>query len=172
MRATGMLKSAMRRKFAISALLCLIVLSSAFALPPAHIANEIQRGFTASGKCFRGGVLPSQWRVDFQRLLYANARVQRDTDGFLLGANFGFSFRVESLGEGIGAQQDELRQLAVWAAMARLSYEEKKKTLRLSDAEIVRTLGISEKKFADWKARNITGDTDRSVLKDQRGLGL
>ena len=56
--------------------------------------------------------------------------------------------------------------------MAQLSYEEKKKSLGVSDAEIVKILGISEKKFADWKARNITGDNDRSVLKDQRGLGL
>jgi hypothetical protein len=137
---------------------------------PLDVANEIRRGFHASALCFQAGRHPRQWCSEFQRILADNAQRGGDTDGFLLGVKFGFSFRVESSGEVVGASENELRRLAIRGTLARLDFEKKKKQLGLTDADIVRLIGVDEKKFAEWKTRVLTSDTDRSLLK--RGLNL
>jgi hypothetical protein len=138
--------------------------------PPLNVANEIRRGFHASALCFQAGNHPPQWCRHFQRILAENAQRGRDTDGFLLGVTFGFSFRVESGGEAVGAPENELRDLAIHGTVARLGFEKKKKQLGLTDADVVRLLGVDEKRFTEWKASVLTSDTDRSVLK--RGMSL
>ena len=135
---------------------------------PLDVANEIRRGFHASALCFQAERHPRQWYSEFQRILAKNA--QRDTDGFLLGVKFGFSFRVESNGEVVGASENELRRLAIRGTLARLDFEKKKKQLGLTDADVVRLIGVDEKKFTEWKTTVLTSDTDRSLLK--RGLNL
>lgn len=143
-----------------------------FGSPPPAVADAIRRGFYASGKCIHGGAPPLQWYLNFQRMLFENAQFRSDSVGFLLGANFGFSFRVESNAEAVGASQDELRRLAMYAALTRLEFEKKKKQLHLSDAEVIKLVGIDARKFGEWKARSLTIDTDPSVLKNQRGINL
>jgi hypothetical protein len=138
--------------------------------PPIDVAKEIRRGFDASSLCFRSRKHPPQWCRDFQRILAENAQRGRDTDGFLLGLTFGFSFRVESGGEAVGAPENELRDLAIHGTVARLGFEKKKKQLGLTDADVVRLLGVDEKRFTEWKNKVLTPDTDRSVLK--RGMSL
>ena len=113
-----------------------------------------------------------RWYLDFQRMLFENAQFARDSDGFLLGANFGFSFRVESTAEAVGASQDELRRLAMYATLTRLEFQKKKKHLYLTDAEVIKLVGIDARRFGEWKARCVTVDTDDSVLKNQHGINL
>ncbi|MEP6699434.1 MAG: hypothetical protein ABJB09_06855 [Verrucomicrobiota bacterium] len=167
-----MARLVVRRTLFVAALSCVFGLSGAVASLSADVSKEIQRGFAAAGKCFRGSVPASRWHGDFQKLLSENAAAHRDSDGFLAGANFGFSYRIESNGEGISAMQAELHQLAAWAALARVAFEDKKKSLGLSDAELIQLLAISKGKFAHWKARVSTRDTDQSILKKQPGVDL
>ena len=63
-----------------------------------------------------------------------------------------------------------MRRLAIRGTLARLDFEKKKKQLGLTDADVVRLIGVDEKKFTEWKTRVLTSDTDRSLLK--RGLNL
>jgi hypothetical protein len=159
----------------VSLLLATLVLSnlpidSRADSPPVEVANEIRRGFHASALCFQSGKHPLVWYSKFQRILAKNAQRDRDTDGFLLGVTFGFSFRVELSAEAVGAPETELRDLAIHSTVARLGFENKKKQLGLTDADVVRLLDVDEKKFTEWKNRVLTPDTDRSVLK--RGLSL
>jgi hypothetical protein len=85
---------------------------------------------------------------------------------FFLGANFGFSFRSESTAEAMGASQDELRRVAECAALARVEFERLKKRVGITDAELIKLLGVSRAKFLGWKARTATHDFDESVTRD------
>jgi hypothetical protein len=138
--------------------------------PPLDVANEIRRGFDASTLCFQARKHPFQWYSKFQRILAENAQRGRDTAGFLLGVTFGFSFTVELRADASGAPENELRDLAIHSTVARLGFENKKKQLGLTDAEVIRLLGVDERKFAEWKNRALTSDTDRSVLKPGMSL--
>jgi hypothetical protein len=158
----------------IAALLYLIV-GIAFAdaladrptLSRSDIAADIRRGYQASARCIQGGERPTEWCRSFQRL-----RKGPSSDPFLLGANFGFSFRAETSAEGVGATQDELRMVAMQAASARVTFEAHKANLRLTDSDVVSILGINLLQFAAWKARVETADQDRSVVKGKSGLDL
>jgi hypothetical protein len=155
-------------------LVCLIV-GMAFAdtlaerptLSRSDIAADMRRGYQASARCLQGGPRPAEWCRRFQLLRKASSSAP-----FLLGANFGFSFRAETSAEGIAATQDELRTVAMQAASSRVTYEAQKTNLRLTDADVVAMLGINLRQFAAWKARVETADQDRSVVKGRSGLDL
>lgn len=138
--------------------------------PPVEVANEIRRGFHASALCLQSRKDPLEWYSKFQRILAENAQRGRDTDGFLLGVSFGFSFTVELSADAVAAPQNELRDLAIHSTVARLGFENKKKQLGLTDADVVRLLGVDEKRFTEWKNRVLTSDIDRSVLKPGMSL--
>jgi hypothetical protein len=57
--------------------------------------------------------------------------------------------------------------LAIRGTLAKLDFEKKKKQLGLTDADVLRLIGVDEEKFAEWKTRILT---DHSPLK--RGLNL
>ena len=138
--------------------------------PPIDVAKEIRRGFHASASSFQAGKHPRQWYLNFQRILAENAQRSRDTAGFLLGVTFGFSFSVELSADAVGAPENELRDLAIHSTVARLGFENKKKQLGLTDAEVIRLLGVDARQFSKWKNRALTSDTDRSVLKPGMSL--
>ena len=171
-RNVNLRNAAIAASVVIGTTLCTMTEIDASGSPKAGLAREIQRGFHVSGSCIHDGESPLQWCVNFQKALLENAPPHRDSDGFLLGAKFGFSFRLESSAEAVGVTQDELRRLAAYATLMRLDFEERKRRLGFSDAEIVKIVGVSAKNFAEWKARALTTDVDRSVVKKQRGLGL
>ncbi len=52
---------------------------------------------------FKRGGIPASGIQSFNEFSAKNAQRGGDTDGFLLGVKFGFSFRVESTGKVVGA---------------------------------------------------------------------
>jgi hypothetical protein len=163
---------AMLSRVLVSAAIWLIALSRISALPSVDVTSEIQRGFSVSLKCIRGGVTASQWCRDFQKVVANEMRMCPSGDAFLLGANFGFSFRSESTAEAIGTSDDELRHVAACATNSRVEFEKIKKRLGLTDAELIELLGVDRAKFLAWKARAATTDRDNSVVTSEPGLAL
>jgi hypothetical protein len=135
----------------------------------ARYAPDVLHGFNESAVCIRSNHKPSQWCAAFHVLLRTR---RHETLAFLLGANFGFSFKSESIAEAIGASESELRNIAGCATLARLRYEKIKSELKLKDADVAELLNISPGKFAAWKARTETNDFDRSVTGTTRQIKL
>lgn len=124
-------------------------------------ATDIVRGFNESGRCISNTHKSSEWCVAFSDLIRKHKTA---TSAFLLGANFGFSFKSESSAEGMATSETELRRVAECAALARLRYEAIKRKLGVNDSDIAKLLNIRAGKFAAWKARTATHDLDRSVI--------
>jgi hypothetical protein len=89
-----------------------------------------------------------------------------------LGLNFGFSFRSESTAESLGTFEGELGTVAKCAVIARLRYEDLKRDLGLTDANVTQVLRIAPEKFCAWKARAETSDPDRSVTGQRSQMKL
>jgi hypothetical protein len=146
--------------------------SEASHLAASDVASEIKRGFQISGLCIRGSERPLHWYANFRKMLGDDRKHRDDSPGFLLGANFGFSFRAEASAEQAGARQDELQRLAAYALVTRLEFERLKKHLGLTDANVIQLVGVSAQRFAEWRNRAATNDNDTSVVKNQRELQL
>jgi len=131
---------------------------------------EIREGFRQSVACITTNRYPSEWCVRFRQLIFREEA--KNTSAFLLGANFGFSFKSEPTAESSGANEDELRKVAACAANARLAYELNKAELRVTDRDIINILKVSPGQFAGWKARLSTGDPDNSVTHWSPGTDL
>ena len=152
-------------------LTALIVLNATAASEPGSgLLVDVQRGFYESAKCITGGVDPLQWYVCFQNLV--DEEVHPVALGFLIGANFGFSYRAEATAEAIGANDATLLQIAEHALVARLRFERLKQLVGASDMDVISALGIRPQQFSNWKSRAITGDRDPSVTGTQRGVEL
>lgn len=155
----------------VGLLLALIVLNaSAASQADSGLLFEIQRGFHESAKCIAGGVDPLQWYVCFQNLI--DEQVQPTSPGFLIGANFGFSYRAETTAEAIGATDVTLLQIAEHALVARLRFERLKQLVGASDTDVISALGIHPQQFSNWKSRAVTQDRDQSLIGAQRGVEL
>jgi hypothetical protein len=152
-------------------LLALIALNASAAFrADSGLLLEIQRGFHESAKCITGGVDPLQWYVCFQNLI--DEEVQPTSPGFLIGANFGFSYRAETTAEAVGASDATLLQIAEHALVARLRFERLKQLVGASDMDVISALDIRPQQFSNWKSRAVTQERDRSVIRTQRGVEL
>ncbi len=130
---------------------------------------DIVRGFYESARCIRTDQPPSRWCLEFEKFLKSRAHA---TPAFVLGASFGFSFRSESIAEATGASEAELRRVAASATVSRVQYEAMKKSLNLTDKDVIMVLGIRPAKFDAWKARATTADPDGSVTRAARAIDL
>ena len=152
----------------------LVTLATASVATSKSLSNmevaEIREGFRQSVACISTNRHPSEWCVLFRQMVFR--KEAKNTSAFLLGANFGFSFKSESTAESSGATEDELRKVAACAANARLAYEQNKAELRVRDQDIINILKISPGQFAGWKARLSTGDPDNSVTPKAPGTTL
>jgi hypothetical protein len=152
-------------------LTALIVLNAtASSEPDSGLLVDVQRGFYESAKCITGAVDPLQWYVCFQNLI--DEEVQPIAPGFLIGANFGFSYRAETTAEAIGANDATLLQIAEYALVARLRFERLKQLVGANDMDVMSALGIRPQQFSNWKSRAVTQDRDPSLITSQRGVEL
>src|SRR2546421_3729721 len=105
-----------RLAFRVIVFFCLHAAHSA-SLRPGETA-DILRGYSCARLCIRTDQSPAEWCVRFRQVIIR--KEAKNSSAFLLGANFGFSFKSESTAESSGANEDELRKVAACAANARL----------------------------------------------------
>lgn len=152
-------------------LTALVVLNASTASEPdSGLLVDIQRGFYESARCITGDVAPLQWYVCFQNLI--DEEVQPIAPGFLIGANFGFSYRAETTAEAMAANDATLLQIAEHALVARLSFERLKQLVGTCDMDVISALGIRPQQFSNWKNRALTQDRDPSLIGTERGVQL
>lgn len=134
---------------------------------------ELVRGFNAAIYATRNTSNANQWSENFDRALQLGEERGTNSCAFLFGAQFGFSYRIEAFERsGYSLPSQGLRTLLVRGTLARLKYEENKRALSTTDAELVHVLRISIWSFAAWKASVDTSDDDNSVLDSRRCLVL
>jgi len=134
---------------------------------------ELRRGFVAANDATRESQHFEEWIGNFERALATGKRKRTNSDAFIAGAQFGFSYRIaefERKHENI--PQAQLRSLVISGTLARLKYEQSKQALGITDAYLVRVLRIPIQSFALWKSGVSTSDNDTSVIDNRRWLQL
>ena len=123
------------------------------AVKQVTVGSEIRRGFDGARFCTRGDF--NGWHDKFEAMLFENEQRNADTEAFLLGANFGFSYyslaSVQSHGDDTSVEVSFLR---IFTKAARQTFEKKQKEMQLSDEELIRLLSIEPKNFQIWKGSN------------------
>ena len=140
----------------------------------ATFSVELRRGFNAATYATRDSEHPEQWIANFERAISIGERNRTNSDAFVLGAQFGFSYRIAEF-ERCNQQTfspDQLRTLVVQGTLARLQYEERKRALGATDACLVSVLHIPIESFALWKSSVSTPDDDTTVIDPRRWLPL
>jgi hypothetical protein len=124
------------------------------------IDADIHKGFRAGTQCLTAEGRVKDWIQNFNRLYEANLYSE-----FLLGLEFGFSFKGEELlRTKLKASDAEIKLLAIEATKARLAFEARKNTLKLTNAEVITVLALDPAAFANWKKSVSTADKDESDL--------
>lgn len=158
-----------------------VVLLSATALCPAQdapspgdkIAREIIRGSNAANFATRDLAHIGRWGENFRTALQSGSQHHTNSDWFLLGAKFMFSFRVALLDSTmVGASDEQLKAVAVQGTFARIGFEKLKRTLHVTDADVMRILAIDRDSFLAWKHAVQVNDDDDSVISDGSPLRL
>jgi hypothetical protein len=136
-------------------------------------SREIIRGFNAATFATRDQSRIWEWNSKLRYALDVGAKNHTNSSCFLLGAKFGFSFRAAELDQNSVAASDyDLRAVAIQGALARLGFEQSKKLLRITDANLIRILGIDRAAFIAWKTSVYTSDRDGSVVRTEQWLSL
>src|SRR5690242_14312183 len=113
--------------------------TSIAAQSAATFSVELQRGFNAATYATRDSEHPEQWIANFEHALRIVERNRTNSDAFVLGAQFGLSYRIAEF-ERCDQQTlspSQLRTLVVQGTRARLKYEESKRALGATDACLV-----------------------------------
>jgi hypothetical protein len=92
----------------------------------ATFSVEVRRGFNAATYATRDSEHPDQWIANFEHALRIGERNHTNSDAFVLGAQFGLSYRIAEF-ERCNQQilsPGQLRALVIQGTRARLKYEE------------------------------------------------
>jgi hypothetical protein len=134
---------------------------------------EFRRGCNAAAYAMNDCSRSDKW---FQQLMLAldTGEVNHtNSQAFLMGAYFGFSYGIGQLERsGSEPRSKDLRNLMIQSTIARLKYEERKRMLGITDAQIVTVLDIPILPFIAWKASTETTDNDATVVDTRRWLQL
>jgi hypothetical protein len=134
------------------------------------LSVEIRRGFNAAMYATNDTHHSEKWKGNFERALEIGQRNHTNNSGFLLGAKFGFSYRISECDRTLQASVS--RQLIIDGTFARLEFEREKLRFRVTDADLLRILPIPMSSFVAWKTSTVTSDRDRSVVDDRWWLGI
>ena len=135
--------------------------------------REIIRGFNAATFATRDTSKITDWNDNLRRALAVGNKNQTNSAPFLLGAEFGFSFRVGELDRnGVNVGERESRALAIQGTLARIRFERIKHALGITDAHLVSILRLSQTAFIAWKTSVTTSDLDDTVVGKTRWLYL
>jgi hypothetical protein len=177
-----MTPACLARNVALVVLALPLSLSAAQALLPSSGATlsptaspsfsvELRRGFNAATYAVRDRSHSETWLENFERVLRVGEHNQTNSSAFVLGAQFGFSYRIAEFERcDQTLSWERLRRLAIWDALARLKSEKRKRALGATDADLVRILGIPISSFAAWKGGVATSDHDTTVVDSSRWL--
>lgn len=134
-----------------------------FDNPSAKI--ELLRGFRAALFATNDFEQAQEWKKRFDQAMSIGARNGTNSQWFVLGAELGFSFKVvewERLN--LPLTNEQARSLVIEGTRARVLYEEGKRVLRISDADILKVVPISRDAFVSWKTSIQASDSDESVV--------
>jgi hypothetical protein len=134
---------------------------------------ELRRGFNAAMYATRDLHQADMWIRNVDRALAIAKEHNTNSATFFLGMEFGFSYRIAEFSRNDASQADnEVRNLVIQGTLARLKYEEGKRKLGVTDADVVRVLNIPISSFAAWKSSAETGDVDHTVVDPTKWLLL
>jgi hypothetical protein len=153
----------------------LLVSAYSGVVPPtaATFSVELRRGFNAAMYATDDSGHPEKWVKNFERVLRIGDQNHTNSNAFVLGAQFGFSYRVAELERTDQTlSSEQLRTVVVQGTLARLKCEERKRALGATDADLVRILRIPISSFAAWKSSVVTTDDDTTVIDSRRWLLL
>jgi hypothetical protein len=137
------------------------------------ISIEVRRGFNAATYATRIVDNPESWAANIEKTVFIARTHHTNSGAFMLGIQFGFSYRVDEFRRNKETKnRDALRILVAEGTLARLEYEDSKRALGVSDADVVRILNIPISSFATWKASDETTDFDRTVVDPTRWLRI
>jgi hypothetical protein len=115
------------------------------------IASEIKRGFDGARHCCEPGNI-SRWHDVFEKMLFDNQQRNADTDAFLLGAHFGFSYFVAtsatSKSDSKGLENSIARTFSKFSTS---EFYKRQRALGISDEELMKLLSIGPSDFRMWK---------------------
>jgi hypothetical protein len=140
--------------------------SASMPVADSRFSVELRRGFNAATYATRDPAHPENWVQNFEESLQTGERIHTNSAAFVLGAQFGFSYRIAEFDredQTLPSQQFH-RALAMRGALARLKYEEKKRVLEITDSDVVRLLNIPAVSFSLWKSSVTTSDDDSTVV--------
>ena len=147
--------------------------ASAFHPTAATFSVEMRRGFNAATYATTESRHPEKWIANLERALRIGERNCTNSSAFILGAQFGFSYRVAEFERRDQSLFSEpLRGLVIYGTLARLKCEDRKRALGVTDANLVRVLRIPFSSFAAWKCSVVTSDDDTTVIDPRRWLLL
>ena len=147
--------------------------TGAFHSTAVTFSVELRRGFNAATYATADSHCPERWVGNFERALYIGERNCTNSSAFILGAQFGFSYRVSEFDRSDQSlSSKQLRGLVICGTLARLKCEERKRALGVTDADLVRILRIPISSFAAWKSSVVTSDDDTTVIDPRRWLLL
>lgn len=148
--------------------------TSIAAQSAATFSVELRRGFNAATYATRNSEHPEQWIVNFQHARRVGERNRTNSDAFLLGAQFGLSYRIAEFerSERKTLSPSQLCPLVIQGTLARLKCERRKRALGATDACLVSVLHTPIASFAFWKSSVSMSDDDTTVIDSRRWLLL
>lgn len=135
---------------------------------------ELRRGMNAAIYATRDLEHPESWIANFEHALRIGERNHTNSDAFVLGAQFGLSYRIAEFerSDCKTLSPDQLRALVIQGTRARLKYEESKRALGVTDASLLGILHLPIESFALWKGSVSTSDDDTTVIDPRHWLLL